>query len=121
MTDLFLFDTYAVLEIINGNKSYNLYLDCDIIINEFIFAELCYKLLRESYEKADYYINKYKEFIIFPDEETIKEAMKFRVGYKKQNLSMTDCIGYIMAKKLGIKFLTGDKEFEDMENVEFVK
>ena len=34
---------------------------------------------------------------------------------------MTDCIGYIMAKKLNIKFLTGDKEFENFLNVEFVK
>ncbi len=34
---------------------------------------------------------------------------------------MTDCIGYIFAKQLGIKFLTGDKEFENLDNVEFVK
>ena len=34
---------------------------------------------------------------------------------------MTDCIGYIIAKRLGMKFLTGDKEFEGFENVEFVK
>ena len=39
----------------------------------------------------------------------------------KRKLSMTDCIGYMMAKQWGIKFLTGDKEFEDMENVEYVK
>ena len=26
-----------------------------------------------------------------------------------------------LAKKLGIKFLTGDKEFKDFDNVEFVK
>ena len=34
---------------------------------------------------------------------------------------MTDCIGYILAKNIGIKFLTGDKEFENLDNVEFVK
>ena len=45
--------------------------------------------------------------------------MKFRVMNK--NMSMTDCISYMQAKELGIKFLTGDKEFEDLENVEFIK
>ncbi len=34
---------------------------------------------------------------------------------------MTDCIGYITARKLGIKFLTGDNKFEDKIGVEFVK
>ena len=47
--------------------------------------------------------------------------MEFRVEHKKQNLSMTDCISYIMSKNLGIKFLTGDKQFQNLENVEFVK
>jgi len=47
--------------------------------------------------------------------------MTFRALNKKRNLSYVDCIGYIIAKQRNIKFLTGDKEFEYMENVEFVK
>ena len=47
--------------------------------------------------------------------------MKFRYNNKKKEMSMTDCISYFMAKELGIKFLTGDKEFENLENVEFAK
>ena len=38
--------------------------------------------------------------------------MEFRLKWKDRKVSMTDCIGYVMAKRLGIKFLTGDKEFE---------
>jgi len=47
--------------------------------------------------------------------------MEFRVQNIKKDTSITDCISYFMAKNLGIKFLTGDKEFENLENVEFVK
>jgi uncharacterized protein len=47
--------------------------------------------------------------------------MKFRYKNRKKNLSVPDCISYLQAKSLGIKFLTGDKKFENMENVEFVK
>ncbi len=47
--------------------------------------------------------------------------MEFRIKWKDREVSITDCIGYIMVNKLKIKFLTGDKEFENLENVEFVK
>ncbi|MBI2660858.1 hypothetical protein HYX09_01165, partial [Candidatus Woesearchaeota archaeon] len=51
----------------------------------------------------------------------IEEAAKFRLKMKKRNISMTDCIGYVISGKLKVKFLTGDKEFEHLPNVEFVK
>ena len=119
--ETFLFDTYAILEVINGNTNYQPYLNSGIIINDFIFAELCYKLLRENQNNANYYLEKYKDFISHTDYPVIKEAMAFRVKHKKKKLSMTDCISYIMAIRLGIKFLTGDKEFEKFKGVEFVK
>ena len=34
---------------------------------------------------------------------------------------MTDSISYMHARDLNVRFLTGDKEFMDMPNVEFVK
>ena len=40
---------------------------------------------------------------------------------KNKQLSIPDAIGYIIAKKLNIKFLTGDERFRNFENVEFVK
>ncbi len=120
-TEKFLFDTYAILEIINANKNYEKYTDSIMIINDFIFAELCYRLFREKVQNSEYYLNKAAKAIIQVQSETIKEAMRFRLENKSKNLSMTDCISYMMAKSLGLKFLTGDKEFENMENVEFVK
>ena len=43
--------------------------------------------------------------------------MKFNRMY----LSYVDCIGYMISRQLGIKFLTGDEQFKDFEGVEFVK
>lgn len=119
--EIFLYDTYALFEILNKNPSYDLYTEAKIIINEFIFAEFCYKLFRENVEEAEEYISEVIPAIIRPTPEIIKKAMRFRLENKKKNLSMTDCISYFMAKELGIRFLTGDKEFEKLENVEFVK
>ncbi len=118
---MYLFDTYALLEIIKGNKNYLPYIEAKIIINNFIFAELCYILIREGYPGADKYLEKYKKFILGISPDIINDSMKFRYKNKKRKMSMTDCVSYIQSRHLGIKFLTGDKEFETMENVEFVK
>ena len=83
---------------------------------------MCYKFIRESgLEKADFYIDRFANFRKELDADTIKEAMIFRVQHKKKNLSPADCIGYTMAVKLNLKFLTGDRQFENMDNVEFVR
>ena len=119
--EIFLFDTYALLEVINKNPYYDCYLEMDVIINEFIFAEFCYKLIRENVSDYAKLIQEVIPAIVKVDADIILAAMEFRVLHKKKNLSMTDCISYLMSKKMEIKFLTGDKEFEDMENVEFVK
>lgn len=40
---------------------------------------------------------------------------------KRKDLSYADCIGYTYAKRHGMKFLTGDRQFERMQNVEYAK
>jgi predicted nucleic acid-binding protein len=119
--DMFLYDTYAIIEIIEGNENYEGYLDKRIIINDFIFAELSYVLIREGYPDSDKYIQKYMKYVIHVSPDLIKKAMEFRYKNKEKGMSVTDCISYFQARKLGIRFLTGDKEFEDLDNVEFVK
>ena len=55
------------------------------------------------------------------DDDVIFEAMKLKLKLKNKNLSYTDCIGYAYALRNSIKFLTGDRGFERMENVELVR
>ena len=117
----FVFDTYAIFEIIMGNPLYKRYLNSKPIINDFIFAELCYNLLKESKMKTEEYAKKYQVHIVSLEPQWIKEAMEFRIKWKDRKVSITDCVGYLMAKKLNIKFLTGDQQFEDLDNVEYVK
>jgi len=121
MTFSYVFDTYAIIEILKGNLNYKQYEDEEIIINNFILAELCYSLFREKEPRAKEYIKKYSKYINSVNPEWIEEAMEFRLKWKDRNVSITDCVSYIMSKKIGVKFLTGDKEFKGVENVEFVK
>ena len=117
----FVFDTYALIEIAKRSKPYEQYLSCDMIINNFIFAEYCYDLLKTEGKIDSKRVEELKKRIKSIEPQWIIEAMVFRYANKKQKMSTTDCISYIMSQKLGIPFLTGDKEFEGLPNVEFVK
>ncbi len=119
--EVFVFDTYAIMEIINKNKDYEKYLDSDVIINDFIFAELAYNLIREEHPRVKEVLDSYAQHISHVEPEIITNAMEFRIKWKDRKVSITDCVSYLMAKSLNIKFLTGDKEFESLEGVEFVK
>lgn len=122
MDDVYFFDSYAVMEIMKGNPNYQSYIDTNIVLIKENIFEVYFSVLRQiDEETADEILEEYYPHVIDFDEDTIKEAAKFRNKYFKQNISMTDCIGYILSIKLGIKFLTGDKEFEKLDNVEFVK
>jgi|SRR3989344_3366984 len=118
----FFFDSYAFFEILRGNKNYEVYKKFKVVTTKLNIFELYLGLLKDiDEESADKYFEKYYKFVVDYDEEVIKSAAKLKNKLNKRDLSMTDCIGYVLSKRLGIKFLTGDKEFESMDNVEFVK
>lgn len=122
MPDAFFFDTYAVIELIEGNKSYVPYRGCETSLTIFNLAEIYWVILnRLGRQEANEVFRKYRPAVVEVDDATLKEAIEFRKSHKKRDLSYTDCIGYIYAKRHRMKFLTGDKEFTDLPNVEFVK
>ena len=118
----YFFDTYALFEIVHGNKNYILYSNVALITTKLNLMELHYRLLdlygKDYAEKA---YNKFLQFVIEISDDIIKKANQFKLINKKRRLSYVDCIGYIIAKMNNVRFLTGDKEFENFENVEFVK
>ncbi len=122
MTGTYFFDTYAIIDILKGNSAYDEYKNAEIVLTIFNLIELHYKILNEFDEKlAREMLEKYSKFKVEINLDIIEESNKFKKIHKKRKMSVPDVIGYIMAKKLGIKFLTGDKEFENFDNVEFVK
>ena len=87
--------------------------------------ELYYASLRDSNEETAE--RDYETFVpaeVEIPEKTLKNAMKKRLEFqqkKKMNISYVDAIGYQYALENNLKFLTGDREFKGVENVEFVK
>lgn len=124
MTDAFVFDTYALIALIEGNPAYLKYATAKMIINEFIFAEFCYvgiKRYRDYVTEAEQKSRTVVKNISAVLPEQIMEAMKFRFSNRQKDVSTTDCVSYIQAQRLGVPFLTGDRAFEGMPGVEFVR
>ncbi len=115
-------DTYALVEISKGNPKFTEYLNSEFIINDLTLAEFYTVLLREEGEKvADYWFKKLERYSLPVTREILIEAIKFRKNHKKQNISFFDAVGYMFSLKNGYYFVTGDKEFENLPNVEFKK
>jgi len=121
MTKYYL-DTYAIIEIIKGKESYKKFSNLQLYTSVFNLYELYYSLLRDYNEEiAKKYFLQFKNNVVLIRDEHIFAASSFKLKYLRRSLSYADCLGYIIALKNDMKFLTGDKEFENLENVEFVK
>lgn len=117
-------DTYAIIEFLKGNKNYIKFFKKKNITTRLNLMELYYRILREFDKKAaDKFYAMFLACVVDFDDNLIKEAMKFRLKMKKggKDISYTDAIGYLVAKKNKVKFLTGDEEFRRLPNVKFVK
>mgnify|MGYP001572816559 CR=1 FL=1 len=119
----YFWDTYAIIEFISGNPKFARFSQEPVAITIFNLAEIFWIALREyGEETAEEIYEDYKQCVVEVDDGVIKEAIKFRKKvYKTKKISYADAIGYIYALKHKMKFLTGDKEFEDLGNVEFIK
>ena len=119
----FFFDSYAFYEIIVGNPNYVEFTkNVKIATTQLNLMELYYHLLAlYDKEHAMELFNIYEEFVAPISNSIIIEAMDFRKHHYKKDLSYVDCIGYTIARKMNVLFLTGDRQFEDMPNVKFVK
>lgn len=116
------FDTYALIEVSKGNLKYEPYKEgIRIILNKLNILEYVYFLIREDKEeKVEDAFKELSKFNVDYDDKILEEAAKMKFKFIKEKLSFVDCIGYCLAKKHNVKFLTGDEKFKNKENVEFV-
>ena len=119
-------DTYALIELLKGNPNYEDYSQAYLVATEFNIFELTYALFRDfGRDEAAKVVSLTRGKIeIVPTEDSdYLDASEFRKSANKtgKKLSLIDALGYSCSKKIGIKFLTGDREFIEMENVEYIK
>ncbi len=120
--EAYFFDSYALVELLEANPSYETYKTKNITCSRLNLFETYYAILKKvGQEAADGFLNRFDGTIADIGNDVIRSAALFRWKYRERRISMTDAIGFTIAAKLGMPFLTGDRQFEDLPNVEFVR
>ena len=115
-------DTYAYIEVLKDNPSYHRFKKSVFLTSQYTVAELAYFFIRQDQEPTAIQVaSRISDDVINASLPTLLRAMKLKFLYRQKKLSYTDCIGYALARDLGVKFLTGDKQFKDLPDVEFVR
>ena len=117
-------DTYAIIEIDKGNPNYKKYTlkPVSAVTTLLNLIEIHFVYSKNFGKKeADRIFNHIKKIVIPVNDSIIKEATNLKLAHRKKRLSFADCVGYATSKKYSIKFLTGDYQFKNLPQVEFVK
>ena len=120
----YFYDSYAVLAYLSDNPSYRSYFEEDDgFLTKLNLLEIHFRLLSvHGARAAKQALQAFSRYLMDFDLEDTEKGMKVRqeLRDKRLNVSYADAMGYYLATKLGIKFLTGDKVFKHLSNVEFV-
>jgi predicted nucleic acid-binding protein len=115
-------DTYALIAIAHGDPAFARYIAEDFAIPDTTLAEFYGVLLRDfPAQTAEDWLERLAPYSRPVGRGLLLEAIRFRLAHRKQNLSFFDAVGYAFAQSQKIPFVTGDKEFEGMTGVEFMK
>lgn len=121
----FFWDTYALILLLQGDERVLPYIDENGITSTLNIAELCAYLLRNRLECENIAYRIRETFTLIeriPLSIAVESAkLRHKMRESGKQWSYVDAIGYLLATKTEAKFLTGDKEFKDIENVEFIE
>ena len=99
MTDeAYFFDTYALVEVLKRNPKYAPYLDCPIATTKLNLFELYCALRRDGKSERDAAdtVKAWAEHEVEFAVKDIEPAGELWLSKRKMDLSMTDCIGYVV-------------------------
>ena len=120
----FFYDSYAVLAYLSDNPNYRSFFEeNDGILTKLNLMEIYYRTLEvHGVQAASQVVKAFAKYMLDFGIVDIEGAMKLRLKLKKKghDISYADAMGYYLAQKSNVKFLTGDKWFKGLEGVEFV-
>ena len=121
----FFADSYAIIEILRGNRAYRRYSSAHLVTTEFNLCEVGYAVFKDFPEDSASILSTIRttiEVVLTGDADYVVCAqLRLQNNRSGKKLSTIDSLGYAVAERLAIQFLTGDREFSDMKNVRFVK
>ncbi len=116
----YFYDTYALIQIALSGEQYKTYQQGVFILHFLNLYEFYHVLCKQGHkESADSFLERLQECCVEATIEDVKIASHHKLHSKE--LSYADALGYTIARRRGLKFLTGDDAFKNLEGVEFLK
>ena len=114
-------DTYALWEIQFENPKYVFLLNSQFVVTNWTLVEF-YKTMSQQLgkETALFWYNKFKVYCDEVKIDMLIKAVDFQNDYKKENMSLFDCVGYIFSLENNFTFVTGDRAFKNKKNVLYI-
>ncbi len=121
---MYFWDTYALVLLLKGDRRVRPYARERGVTSTLNLAELCAYLLRNNVACKPV-VDEVREAFTIVDRIPLSLALaaaevRHEMRRRGKRWSYVDSIGYVLAREIGAVFLTGDVEFRDAENVEFV-
>lgn len=125
MAASYYYDSYAIIEFLDKNQKYKRYFtEHRGILTILNLMEVSYSLQKHfGFKSTAENLEPLLPCIVTFHLTDIDVAMNLRLELekkKKLNISYVDALGYHLAKKHRVLFLTGDKNFKSLDNVEFI-
>ena len=116
------FDSSVLVEYFKGSqRAAKLIDEGDGVITLLNLLEVTYIISRDfSPEHGKAATKLLYEFLAMPTRNDVEDAVEVRLQNRKLDLSYADALGYAYAKRRNILFLTSDRAFKGMPNVELV-
>lgn len=116
------FDSYALIELAHGNQAVLALAGESFRTTLMNLYEMYFILAQKQHES----LAEQSFEVLLPactdiKAEDIKVAAKFRLQHAKRGFSYVDALGYTMALRLGLPFVTGDDDFAGFPQVTFIK
>ncbi len=110
-------DTYALVEILNDNPTYTPYAPQAVtnVLNLYEFHFHATRLRNDT--DATSAFRGLRSCALAVEDDDVLEASRFRRRNAGRGLSFADALGYTMAQRRGMPFVTGDKAFKGMDGV----
>jgi len=124
------FDTYAMIAIAHKEAAFEPYLDAEPVTTWWNVTEFYFISRRDGVPQAtaELIARRYRPCCVEPKDSTYFSAAEFRLRHrfrdssgKFKRVSYADAVGYQVSLSQGIPFLTGDRGFKSLANVEFVR
>ncbi len=110
-------DTYAMLEIMQGNADFAPFLRNGVTTHFNLLEFHVHACRLRDADAADAAFGRLRSKAIATELEDVLEASRFKRANGRKNISFADALGYAMAQRRRIPFATGDRAFKGLPGV----